>query len=296
MATQLNLRELAASIASTNGQTQMLPVIEKELIHFEILNALDTDGFLDLLTFQGGTCLRLCYGSQRYSEDLDFVCGTDMTIQDFRGVKKTIEQALSGRYAVNVVVSEPQGINLEEGNDITRNSVVEKWNIQVTMDALSKDIPRQRIKLEIAKIPSYTRVVKPLLQNYSELPINYADVLIFCESLTEIAADKLVSLAIADYIRDRDIWDLRWISRQADFTVNEIKGLVGHKVSDYHAEIKFDIGRKKILSELDDIIRSDMFKNQMMRFLPVETISSTLEKEKYLINMCDEIKMLYSRT
>ena len=39
----------------------MRPVIEKELLHYDILFALDSKGFLDNLTFQGGTCLRLCY-------------------------------------------------------------------------------------------------------------------------------------------------------------------------------------------------------------------------------------------
>lgn len=37
----------------------MRPVIEKELLHFDILFALDQEGLLDMLTFQGGTCLRL---------------------------------------------------------------------------------------------------------------------------------------------------------------------------------------------------------------------------------------------
>ncbi|HET6629122.1 MAG TPA: nucleotidyl transferase AbiEii/AbiGii toxin family protein, partial [Woeseiaceae bacterium] len=45
------------------------PVVEKELLHYDILFALDTEGLLDPLTFQGGTSLRLCYGAQRFSED-----------------------------------------------------------------------------------------------------------------------------------------------------------------------------------------------------------------------------------
>lgn len=46
----------------------MRPVVEKELLHYELLFVLDKQGLLDNLTFQGGTSLRLCYGSSRFSE------------------------------------------------------------------------------------------------------------------------------------------------------------------------------------------------------------------------------------
>lgn len=35
------------------GRTHMRPVIEKELLHYDILFALETEGPLDQLTFQG---------------------------------------------------------------------------------------------------------------------------------------------------------------------------------------------------------------------------------------------------
>ena len=59
------------------GRGHMRPVIEKELLHYDILFALDKESLLDTLTFQGGTALRLCYGSPRFSEDLGFAGGAD---------------------------------------------------------------------------------------------------------------------------------------------------------------------------------------------------------------------------
>ncbi len=58
----------------------MGPVIRKELLHYDILFCLGRSGMLDNLVFQGGTSLRLCYGSRRYSEDLDFVGGLPDTV------------------------------------------------------------------------------------------------------------------------------------------------------------------------------------------------------------------------
>ena len=55
------------------------PVIEKELLHYDILFALNQKGFLQNLVMQGGTCLRLCYGNSRFSEDLDFAGGADFS-------------------------------------------------------------------------------------------------------------------------------------------------------------------------------------------------------------------------
>src|SRR4051812_21744354 len=47
----------------------------KEAIHLHLLSALSEAGILRHVIFQGGTALHLCYGGERYSEDLDFVCG-----------------------------------------------------------------------------------------------------------------------------------------------------------------------------------------------------------------------------
>src|SRR5947209_17630406 len=47
----------------------------KEAIHLHLLSALSDAGVLRHVVFQRGTALRLCYGGERYSEDLDFVCG-----------------------------------------------------------------------------------------------------------------------------------------------------------------------------------------------------------------------------
>jgi predicted nucleotidyltransferase component of viral defense system len=47
----------------------------KEAIHLHVLSPLSEVGVLQHVVFQGGTALRLCYGGERYSEDLGFVCG-----------------------------------------------------------------------------------------------------------------------------------------------------------------------------------------------------------------------------
>lgn len=66
-------KAMAAGIvlAGGEGMGNLLPVVEKELLHYRILDAMMREGFFSSLVFQGGTSLRLCHGSPRYSEDLD---------------------------------------------------------------------------------------------------------------------------------------------------------------------------------------------------------------------------------
>lgn len=79
---KIDFNAYAAQLARTNGRQTMAPVIEKELLHYEILRAMEEDGLLGGLVFQGGTCLRLCYGASRYSENLDFAGGFDFDAAD----------------------------------------------------------------------------------------------------------------------------------------------------------------------------------------------------------------------
>ena len=64
------------ALRSRGDLTTLRPVVEKELLHHDILRELSGAGLLTSLTFIGGTCLRACYGSPRLSEDLDFTGGS----------------------------------------------------------------------------------------------------------------------------------------------------------------------------------------------------------------------------
>ena len=67
--------ELVALAMANPGLLALRPVVEKELLHYAIFQALDAEGLLKDLVFQGGTSLRLCRGSDWFSEDLDFAAG-----------------------------------------------------------------------------------------------------------------------------------------------------------------------------------------------------------------------------
>jgi predicted nucleotidyltransferase component of viral defense system len=270
----------------------MLPVVEKELLHYEILNALDKSGYLERIVFQGGTCLRLCYNSVRYSEDLDFAIGEEFSRLDIEGIKDAIEYSVSNRYDVNVEIA----IDKNPETDLNERTIpIKTWRVRVVTDPGRKDLPQQRIKLEIAHVPSYTRVVRALNVNYRSLPVSYGDILIICETLVEIAADKLVSLAISPYIRWRDIWDLRWISRQPDFAPKdgEVGSLYQNKLRDYGVTADPFFLAAEMTNKLSALVSDRRFIDQMRRFLPSDVIADTIERDVFRQHIADEIVRLY---
>ncbi len=95
--------QLVNQALSHNAElTQLRSVVEKELLHHDILLAMSDGGLLNQLCFIGGTCLRACYGSNRLSEDLDFTGGTDFKRETLAELKTLLTQRLQVKYGLSV--------------------------------------------------------------------------------------------------------------------------------------------------------------------------------------------------
>lgn len=275
MPDRVDFEELVSRAMTAPGRVNMRPVVEKELLHYDILFTLDKAELLDQLTFQGGTALRLCYGSSRFSEDLDFAGGKDFSSQDLHQIGDCIEKYLGPRYGLEVGIKEPADLRSDVSNPGLN---ISKWQVSVTTAPERKDLPRQRIKIEIASVPAWTRKPRALQVNYDFLPDGYADTLVMTEELVEIMADKLISLVNTErYVRNRDIWDLRWLKQSgADIDLELVnKKINDYKISDYLA--KLDVMVKK----LPKIIHGEVFRNEMLRFIPEDVQQRTLSKDKF---------------
>ncbi|MGI9280008.1 MAG: nucleotidyl transferase AbiEii/AbiGii toxin family protein [Endozoicomonas sp.] len=280
--------------ALTNEQlANMRPVIEKELLHYDILFCLDQEGLLDKLVFQGGTALRLCYGGKRFSEDLGFAGGTDFSSKQLSSMKACIEDYLGKRYGLEVFIKEPASLKSDPQYAELK---VDKWQISIVTAPDRKDVPRQRIKLEVANIPAYTRTTQSLLKNYDFLPDGYEDTLIYVETLNEIMADKLIALpATRRYVRYRDFWDLIWLKQQG--AVLDEK-LVARKIKDYQLT-DFEQALTERIESFSKILASGELESEMKRFIPTDVYDRTLAKDKFLgyldITLHELFKQLQSR-
>ncbi|WP_437559388.1 nucleotidyl transferase AbiEii/AbiGii toxin family protein [Acidithiobacillus sulfuriphilus] len=253
-----------------DGLGFMRPVVEKELLHYEIFIALDEDGLLKNLVFQGGTSLRLCYGSERFSEDLDFAGGKNFSAQSMAAIKDCIIGKIGKRFALDVTVREPKDVPFD---GVVR---VDKWMVSIQTSPGRPDVPRQKIKLEISNVPAYSRNILPLRINYSVLE-GRSQPLVAVESRDEILADKLIALPASiskmngqkmeftpSRIRHRDIWDIAWLSGQG---AQMDTRLVRNKISDYGL-VEFPRFLDRAIAAIPAIAGGDGFRTQMARFLP----------------------------
>ena len=262
-----------------NSVAHMRAVVQKELLHYDILYCLEQAGLLGGLVFQGGNSLRLCYGADRYSEDLGFAGGRDVSSAQFARLKDRVETHVGGRYGLEVTVKEPQSHKKEPARS---GVTVDQWRVSIVTDPKRSDVPKQRIHIEVADVPAYTSEVRKLRANYEFLPDGYADLLVVVESLDEIMADKLLALAASrKRVRHRNIWDLAWL-RQRGAEVRP--DLVKRKVADYGVEA-YPALMDALIEKVPSIIGGKPFREQMKRFLPEDRYQRSLgnpRAERYL--------------
>lgn len=296
MSEKQDFEKLVDQAMSNPALSAMRPVVEKELLHYEIFQALDSDGLLKNLVFQGGTALRLCRGSDRFSENLDFAGGIDFSAAKLTKIKECLEKRIGDRFGLKVAVSS------KPAKPRADHVKVDKWWISIQTAPDNPSMPLQKIKLEIANIPAHTKELMPLLSNY-ESTRAMPNVFVNTESINEIMADKILAFPTSlrdnqgrlvgldsGKIRHRDIWDLAWLSMKGAKLDSK---LVAAKIGDYGV-----MGYENMLDDaiqmLPSIVSSEAFKAQMTRFIDSSTLSTTLEKAGYLGYLSNSVGQLIS--
>ena len=250
------------------NQRELAPlrtVIEKELLHHDILRVLSGAGLLTNLTFIGGTCLRACYGSNRLSEDLDFTGGADFTRDQLATMGEVLVQGLKDKYGLHVDVVAPVR---DEGN-------VDTWKLKVVTRPERRDIPAQRINIDVCAIPSYDR--RPLmLRNHYEVEMGTSGLILQAQSCEEIFSDKLVAFALRpNRIKNRDLWDLGWLHQKG---IKPSLNLVELKLADHRADTQNYLNaftaRVNSLTTDPKVVKD--FQNEMNRFLPNYIVNETV--------------------
>jgi predicted nucleotidyltransferase component of viral defense system len=260
-------------------------VVEKELLHHDIMLALSAAGMLAKLTFIGGTCLRTCYGSNRLSEDLDFTGGADFNRESLTELAQVLVTTLKTKYGLEVEVGEPVR---EEGN-------VNTWKLKVQTRAGRKDLPAQRINIDVCSIPSYQPQPMQLLNPYG-VDMGTSGLILQAETREEIYADKIVAFALRpNRIKNRDLWDMVWL-RQLGITPQ--LDLISKKLGDHHCEQNDFLRQFKERSgqlEADPKVVIE-FRKEMSRFLPGELVAQTVNEPAFWTFLVGHIRDLYVTT
>ena len=252
-------------------------VVEKELLHHDIMRVLDATGLLKQLTFIGGTCLRACYGSNRLSEDMDFTGGADFTRKQLTTMAKSLTEGLKAKYGLEVVVTEPIR---EEGN-------VDTWKLKIQTRPGRKDLPAQRINIDVCAIPSYQPRPMVMFNPYG-VERGTSGLILSAQSREEIFADKLVAFALRpNRLKNRDLWDIAWLYQQQ---VKPALELINLKLKDHRspAQKYLDAFTQRTTSLSADPAIAKEFRNEMSRFLSNQIVRETIHSDdfwKFLSNL-----------
>ncbi|MEI8320489.1 MAG: nucleotidyl transferase AbiEii/AbiGii toxin family protein [Alphaproteobacteria bacterium] len=247
-------------------------VVEKELLHHDILRVLSTENLLKNLTFIGGTCLRCCYGGVRLSEDLDFTGGSDFSRTSLSAMGELLTESLQDKYGLQVRVDAPI-----KDNHNKDNPNVDTWKIKIETRPQSKNLPAQRINIDICAIPSYEKRPMMLLNPY-DIDMGTSGLIIQAQSREEIYTDKLMAFAFRNRIKYRDLWDILWLHGQG---LKPNFALIPRKIKDRNYTPDYFLNlfdeHKRLLTVKSEI--ETEFKQEMQRFLPQESIKKILEQE-----------------
>jgi predicted nucleotidyltransferase component of viral defense system len=260
----------------------------KEAIHLHLLSALSEAGILRHVIFQGGTALRLCYGGERYSEDLDFVCGkagSYVKDVDFEGLvdraleitRKTLHRDFDID-AAQIVLKRPAQPALAKGSGAA-------WQIVVPIRP-TLNTPTSRIKIEFATVPSYDS--KPMAVGVTPGLVQIQDVILNTETPREILADKAVALTARAALKFRDVWDVWFLFNKLSATAD--REMVFKKFADYGTT---DVEARANM-RIEQLAREDTakaFHVEMKRFLPSARVAqiSEMNVQRTMLSECADL-------
>lgn len=230
----------------------------KEIAQEIALMSLSRSGFFSLASFQGGTCLRILYGLERFSEDLDFAL--DKIDKNFQWDK----------YIANMQEEfSAYGFNLEIRNPLREDKVIKiaelKTNsvggILVINDTRTNN-PKLKIKLEIDTNPPTGASTEI---KYLDFPLPYA---IKTYDMPSLFAGKCHALLCREYIKGRDWYDFIWyISRNVQLNFNLLsQSMIQSGNWDEDSIISKDVFLQK-LEEKINTINWNMARQDVIKFL-----------------------------
>lgn len=254
----------------------------KEIAQDIALMALSRAGFFRIAAFQGGTCLRILYGLDRFSEDLDFV----LEHPDKHFIWKDFINDLSQEFSA-------YGFQLEVKDKAKLENVVKiaflkadsMGGILIINDSRSSK-PQLRIKLEIDTNPpeGSTFEIK-----YLDFPLPYS---IKVQDLPSLFAGKCHALLCRQYIKGRDWYDFIWyVARNTLINFTLLHNAI--KQSGPWANQAIDVTKKWLVETLRERILQidfDKAKQDVARFLkPHELKSLEIWSEAFFLSRVQKL-------
>ena len=262
----------------------LLPAIEKEILHHDIIRELHEHGFLSGLTLFGGTNLRLCHGSTRLSEDLDFKGGPDFDPSKMSGMALVLAKAFDQKYGLVASVDDPKP---KEGNTKT-------WTIRIITRPGSKSEKQQRINLDVCTLTAYEHAPAVIANHYA-IDLGTSGLVIRSQSTRESFTDKVLAIALRNRLQPRDLWDFAWLHQKP---ANRVPIRVAEKLQEHGVTMR--AFSRRLADRIVDMKSEESrttFMNELIRFLPAGFIKTAKDPTfwEYLVTALKEERAVFGR-
>ena len=235
----------------------------KEIIQEIALSGLARGGFFDKAAFYGGTCLRMFYGLNRFSEDLDFALlkkDDSFRLDDYLGDLK--RHLLS--YGLDVDVESKKKDADIHSAFIKGNTLMLMMSFFPNNDDARKVVTNQRIKIKF-EIDIDNPDGGIIEKKYKMLPSPY-EITVFNEAT--LFAGKIHAILCRDYknnVKGRDYYDyLFYIGKGSKFNLvyleNKLKnsGVIDKNIS-LNVDMVKEMLKKKFASINYEIAKKDVY-------------------------------------
>lgn len=180
----------------------------REIAQEIALSALSRSNFLKTAIFQGGTCLRIFYSLERFSEDMDFILKTPGLKFEWQTYFKGLETEFEV-YGIDLIVQDRSKTDETVKQAFIKSDSIGK--VLTLKYPQRRGQPRSvRIKFEVDTNPPDGSTFEV---RYHDFPFPFSAVI---QDIPSLFAGKLHALLCRAYTKGRDWYDFAWyVGRKA---------------------------------------------------------------------------------
>ena len=203
----MTVQMIRQRLAAYNCQTELEEHHAiREITQDVVLAALGRGDFFKYALFQGGTCLRIFYGLNRFSEDLGFILRTpDPEFQLGEHLRHLRDELSAYGYEVEVTDRSKAGVAVKKA--FLKDSSLGKL-LELRRANRAGPSSKIRVKLEVDTNPPAGSGAE---LHYLDFPFVSA---VAAQDRASLFAGKLHALLCRDYAKGRDWYDFIWYTSQ----------------------------------------------------------------------------------
>ena len=254
---QARIREYAP--ANAIEQENMLA----ELMQHYVLASLSRSGLFSAAMFHGGTCLRICHGMNRFSEDLDFLL--KQADREF-----TWEPHLR-RIAADCA---DEGLRIESQDKNRAVGAVRKAFVKTDSigSIVTLDLPFERVSSRKVRIKLEIDVNPPLGSSFETSYLSFPTTApITTQTLSSGFGTKTHALLCRRYVKGRDWYDFLWYAARRTVPDLALLGNALFQQGPWQGE-RFEVSSEWLLQAMREKIDSidwKLARDDVRRFLPL---------------------------